>query len=144
MSLTNEEMDKLCVTFKNTQYCHTLPKKAWQERYLSYNPTVNLDVLMKMHTYELFYYLDVGDEKEEDFVEMTEEELEALQVASEEALKNLETYRKQNKLWGPLLEGVFSSQTYSSLNHVALSVPMSGAGKLRNVQCQKPHEERFL
>ena len=47
-------------------------------------------------------------------------------------------------LWGHLLEGVFSSQTYSSLNHVALSVPMSGAGKLRNVQCQKPHEERFL
>ena len=97
LTLTNEEMDKLCVTFKNTQYCHTLPKKAWQERYLSYNPTVNLDVLMKMHTYELFYYLDVGDEKEEDFVEMTEEELEALQVASEEALKNLETYRKDNK-----------------------------------------------
>ena len=50
----------------------------------------------------------------------------------------------KNSLWGPLLEGVFSSQTYSSLNHVALSVPLSGAGKLRNVKCKKPHEERFL
>ena len=44
----------------------------------------------------------------------------------------------------PLFKGVFSSQTYSRLSHVALSVPMSGAGQWRNVQCKKPHEERFL
>ena len=41
MHLTNEEMDKRCVMIKNQQYCRNVSKKAWQERYLSYNPTVS-------------------------------------------------------------------------------------------------------
>ena len=44
----------------------------------------------------------------------------------------------------PLFEGVFSTQTYASLGHIALSVPMLGAGQLGNIQCKKPHETRFL
>ena len=52
---------------------------------------------MNMHTYEMFYNLEGGGEKEADFVDMTEEELDVLQLASDEALKKLETYRKDNK-----------------------------------------------
>ena len=37
-------------------------------------------------------------------------------------------------IWGPIFEGVFSTQTYSGLGHIALSVPMLGAGRLGNEQ----------
>ena len=97
LTLTNEEMDKRCVMIKNTQYCRNLSKKAWQNLYLSYNPTVKLADLMNMHTYEMFYYLEGKGEKDEDFEEMTDEELDALQVESEEALKKLEEHRKTHK-----------------------------------------------
>ena len=55
LNMTKEEMDKRCVMIKKTQYCRNLPKKAWQERYLSYNPTVSMEELMNMHTYEMFW-----------------------------------------------------------------------------------------
>ena len=35
----------------------------------------------------------------------------------------------KRSIWGPLLEGVFSTRTYSSLGHVILSVPLLGAGR---------------
>ena len=97
LTLTNEEMDKRCVMIKGTQYCRNVSKKAWQNLYLSYNPTVKLEDLMKMHTYEMFYYLEGKGETDEDFEEMTDEELDALQVDSEEALKKLEEHRKTHK-----------------------------------------------
>ena len=97
LTLTNEEMDKRCVMIKGTQYCRNVSKKAWQNLYLSYNPTVKLADLMNMHTYEMFYYLEGKGETDEDFEEMTDEELDALQVDSEEALKKLEEHRKTHK-----------------------------------------------
>ena len=97
LTLTNEEMDKRCVMIKGTQYCRNVSKKGWQNLYLSYNPKVNLTDLMNMHTYEMFYYLEGKGEKDEDFEEMTDEELDALQVDSEEALKKLEEHRKTHK-----------------------------------------------
>ena len=52
--------------------------------------------------------------------------------------------RDECSLCRHLFEGVFSAQTYACLGHIALSVPMLGAGQLGNIQCKKPHETRFL
>jgi len=97
LTLTKEQMDDRCVTIKNVEFCKGCPKKTWQERYLSFNPTVAIEDLVNMHTYEMFYYLEGEDEKEEDLVEMTDGEQAELLKASEQALISLDEYRKENK-----------------------------------------------
>ena len=65
-------------------------------------------------------------------------------IESAEILQMYSSPSTASTLCRHLFEGVFSTQTYASLGHIALSVPMLGAGQLGNIQCKKPHETRFL
>ena len=61
LDLSNEEMDKHCVTRKNDVYCENVRKKVWQERYISFNPEISFEELMKMHPYEMCCALKGGE-----------------------------------------------------------------------------------
>ena len=59
-------------------------------------------------------------------------------TSGEEAVTN------QPELWGPLLEGVVSSQRYLSRRHMVVRVLKSGRYLLRKVCHKKLHEKSFL
>ena len=107
--LTEEEMDQRCENRKNMQYCENISKTGWQDRYLSFNPATTIQDLLEIHTYQLCQSLKV-EECEEEGVEMTEKELDALQKLSDKALKELEDYRNINKLDNPKSENPKSNE----------------------------------
>ena len=99
-TLTEKEMDQRCENRKNMQYCENISKTGWQDRYLSFNPETTIKDLLEIHTYQLCQSLKV-EEGEEEGVEMTEKELDALQKLSDKALEKLEEHRNRNNLDNP-------------------------------------------
>ena len=95
--LSVEEMDKRCTKRKNEEYCEGTSKKQLQERFISYNPDVKIEDLVKMHTYELCRALKGGDESEQEGEDMSEKDMDILERDSEAAMAALVAHRNATK-----------------------------------------------